>query len=78
MRVAANRTICSCRELSSRYGTARSSGRSSHRPQATATVTTMKGPNLDQGVAVSVPGGSAGSGTGGTSGRDVTTRPGRS
>ena len=33
MRAAAARTICSCSELSSRYGTARSSGRSSQSPQ---------------------------------------------
>src|SRR5271163_3785231 len=45
MRAAAARTICSCRELSSRYGTARSSGRSSHRPQASERATRIQGPN---------------------------------
>src|ERR1700728_1731072 len=45
MRAAATRTICSCRELSSRYGTARSSGRSSHSPQAIERATRKKGPN---------------------------------
>ena len=78
MRVAAKRTICSCRELSSRYGTARSSGRSSHSPQATARATTTQGPNQDQAVAVSGLGGSAPSGRGGASEVVVTTRPGTS
>jgi hypothetical protein len=75
MRAAAIRTICSCRELSSRYGTARSSGRSSHRPQTTAMVTTTQGPNQGQGVAAWVPD-SGGSGRGATSAADVTTGPG--
>ena len=44
MRAAAVRTICSCSELSSRYGTARSSGRSSHRPQARDRATRRNGP----------------------------------
>ena len=75
MRAAANRTICSCSELSSRYGTARNSGRSSHRPQTTAMVTTTQGPNHDHGVAASVPG-SGDAGRGATSEADVTTGPG--
>src|ERR1700733_11979554 len=45
MRVAAARTICSCNELSSRYGTARSSGRSSQSPQPIARATRIQGPH---------------------------------
>ena len=76
MRVAAKRTICSCRELSSRYGTARNSGRSSHSPQTTARVTTTQGPNQDHAGAASGSGGSAPSGRGRAAVVEVTTRQG--